>query len=326
MTKQPFLGTALLALEKDASRKGEVNKAHPNTNPAAKPRAADLHQSGRNTRGKSKFGFKIATWNIRTMLDSDTGDRARRRSALIDLELSNINADITALQEVRYSGEGHLREKERTFFWMGCPDGERRRAGVAFAIKNELADKLNEAPKGVSERIMTLRICMAEDRYITIVNVYAPTMTYPDEEKEAFYAQLHGIIESIPKTDKLVLLGDFNARVGDDYSTWSPVLGKFGKGQQNSNGELLTCLCAEFELAITNTYFMQPDNHYYSWTHPRSKRSHLLDYIIVRCKDLQEVKNTRAMRGPDCHTDHYLVCSSFGFNVKPKYHKQKNPS
>ena len=239
------------------------------------------------------------------------------------MELSNINADITALQEVRYSGEGHLREKERTFFWMGCPDGERRRAGVAFAIKNELADKLNEAPKGVSERIMTLRICMAEDRYITIVNVYAPTMTYPDEEKEAFYAQLHGIIESIPKTDKLVLLGDFNARVGDDYSTWSPVLGKFGKGQQNSNGELLTCLCAEFELAITNTYFMQPDNHYYSWTHPRSKRSHLLDYIIVRCKDLQEVKNTRAMRGPDCHTDHYLVCSSFGFNVKPKYHKQK---
>ena len=323
MTKQPYLGIALLALERDASRKGEVDKALPNTNPVAKPRAMDLHHSGRNNRRERKCNFKIATWNIRTMLDSNAGNRPRRRSALIDLELENINADITALQEVRYSGEGHLREKGRTFFWRGCPEGQPKRAGVAFAIKNELADKLNEAPKGVSERLMTLRICMAGNRYITIINVYAPTMTYPDQEKEAFYSQLHGIIANVPATDKLVLLGDFNARVGSDYNTWSPALGKFGKGKQNSNGELLTCLCSELELAITNTYFMQPDNHYYSWTHPRSKRSHLLDYIIVRRKDLQEVRYTRAMRGPDCHTDHYLVCSSLGLSIKPMYHKQK---
>lgn len=61
-------------------------------------------------------------------------------------------------------------------------------------------------------------------------------MTYPDKEKEAFNSQLKDTIANVPAVDKLVLLGDFNARVGHDYNTWSPVL---GKGNPNSNGELL---------------------------------------------------------------------------------------
>lgn len=48
----------------------------------------------------------------------------------------------------------------------------------------------------------------------------------------------------------------------------APTLGKFGKGQQNSNNELLTYLCSEVELAIINTYFMQSNNHYFLWIHP----------------------------------------------------------
>ena len=178
------------------------------------------------------------------MLDNDASERPRRRTALIDLELEKINVDIAALQEVRYSGEGQLREAGRTFFWKGPPEGAPRRAGVAFSIKNELADKLTEQPIGISERMITLRIYMAPNRFITLINVYAPTMTYPDEEKEAFYSQLRETIQSVPQPDRLILMGDFNARVGSDCRTWSPVLGKFGKGQQNSNGELLTCLCA----------------------------------------------------------------------------------
>ena len=258
------------------------------------------------------------------MLDNDASDRPRRRTALVDLELENINVDVAALQEVRLSGEGQIREAGRTFFWKGYPEGEPRRAGVAFAIRNELADKLSELPVGISERIMKLRIKMASNRCMTLINVYAPTMTYPDEEKEAFYSQLREITRNVPQPDKLILVGDFNARVGNDHRTWGSVLGKFGKGQQNPNGELLTCLCAELDLAITNTYFYHRENQFYTWFHPRSKRGHLLDYVITRRRDLHEVKNTRAMRGPDCLTDHYIVKSTLKIAVKPIYSKQKS--
>ena len=255
------------------------------------------------------------------MLDNDESNRPRRRTALIDLELESINTDITALQEVRLSGEGQLREAGRTFFWKGVPDGQPRRAGVGFALKNAIADKLTEQPKGISERLITLRLSVAPNRYLTIINVYAPTMDHQEDEKEAFYSQLRTLITSVPEADKLILLGDFNARVGCDHDIWGPVLGKFGKGQQNSNGELLTCLCVELELSITNTFFKQPDNHFYSWVHPRSKRPHLLDYIIVKSKDIKDLSLTRAMRGPDCHTDHYMIKSVFNFQIDPPRNK-----
>ena len=58
------------------------------------------------------------------MIDNDASDRPRRRTALIDIELENIKTDITALQEVRLSDEGHMREAGRTFFWKGCSAGE----------------------------------------------------------------------------------------------------------------------------------------------------------------------------------------------------------
>ena len=253
------------------------------------------------------------------MLDNDLSHRPRRRTALVDLELEKIGADIAALQEVRLADEGQIREAGRTFYWRGVPEGQPRRAGVAFVIRNEIAAQLDEQPKGISERIMTLRVRMAPNRYITLVNVYAPTMTYPEEEKEAFYSQLRTLITNVPEADKLILLGDFNARVGNDHNTWGPVLGKFGKGNQNSNGELLACLCSELELAVTNTYFDQPDHHYYSWTHPRSKRPHLLDYVIIRRRDLKDLRCTRAMRGPDCYTDHYMIKSTFKFAIAKTY-------
>ena len=151
------------------------------------------------------------------MLDSN--DRPRRRMALIDLELEKVKVGIAALQEVRLSGEGHQKEANRTFYWKGCPAGEPRRAGVAFAIENSLASKLSESPKGISERIMMMRISMNSKNSITLINVYAPTMTYPEEEQEAFYYQLREVLNSVPAADRIILLGDFNARVGGDHDT-----------------------------------------------------------------------------------------------------------
>ena len=104
----------------------------------------------------------------------------------------------------------------------------------------------------------------------------------------------------------LVLLGDFNARVGSDHETWGTTLERFGRGNQNQNCELLACLSTELDLAITNICFQHPENIFFSWIHPRSKRPYLLDHVVVR-RDLKDIKNTRAMRRPDCETDHYLI-------------------
>ena len=80
---------------------------------------------------------------------------------------------------------------------------------MGFAIKTDPVTKLT-----VSDRIMTMRLPLSKDNFATIISVYAPTMTNPDENKEAFYNQLASVLSDIPCTDKLLLIGDFNARIG----------------------------------------------------------------------------------------------------------------
>ena len=84
----------------------------------------------------------------------------------------------------------------------------------------------------------TLRLPLSGNKHATIVSAFAP-MTNPEEVKDKFYNDLDDIISATPHTDKLILLGDFNARVGTDHQTWEGVIGPEGVGKCNSNGLLL---------------------------------------------------------------------------------------
>ena len=45
-------------------------------------------------------------------------------------------------------------------------------------------------------------------------------------------------------------MGDFNARVGRDATTWNEVIGKHGEEVKNRNGQKLLGLCAMNELVV----------------------------------------------------------------------------
>ena len=130
---------------------------------------------------------------------------------------------------------------------------------ITFAIKSDLVGKLTGLPNGINDRLMTLRLPLSGNKHATIVSAYAPTMTNPDKAKDKFYDDLHNIISATSRTVKLILLGDFNARVGTDHQTWEGVIGSEGVGKCNSNGLLLLRKCAEHNLLITNTVFKLPN-------------------------------------------------------------------
>ena len=102
---------------------------------------------------------------------------------------------------------------------------------MGFAIKKDIITKLTEIPRSASDRIMTMRLPLSKDNFAAIISVYAPTMTNPDENKEALYYQLASVLSNIPRTDKLLLLGDFNARIGRENDKWPLVMGKHGIGK-----------------------------------------------------------------------------------------------
>ena len=233
--------------------------------------------------------------------------------------------DIAALSETRLADEGECCEHGSgyTFFWSGRPHDERREAGVGFAIRTPLVSKLAGPPKGVNDRLMTMRVPFSNgQKFITIVSAYAPTMTNPDEVKDKFYEDLNTVITAVPSADKLIVLGDFNARVGTDTTAWEGIIGHHGVGKCNSNGLLLLQTCAEHSLLITNTIFRLPTRNKTSWMHPRSKHWHLIDYVLVRKKDRQDVRVTKAMCGAECWTDHRLIISKMNLRIQPKRRPQ----
>ena len=71
---------------------------------------------------------------------------------------------------------------------------------------------------------------------VTLVSVYAPTLSARSDTKDDFYDKLRAIISSTPSKKQLVLLGDLNTRVGADHDSWPSCLGQFGVGKMDSNG------------------------------------------------------------------------------------------
>ena len=203
----------------------------------------------------------------------NTSDRPRRRTALIASEIGRFDIDIAALSETRLPNEDSLTEVggRYTFFWRGLPEEADRIHGVGFAIKTSLLNSLPESPIGISERLMTLRLPLTRSRHITLVSAYAPTLTSDENIKDAFYELLEHTLQNIPQTDKILLLGDFNARVGSNSIVWGGIIGKHGVGHENANGLRLLNLCAENNLLITNTFFQMPDKYKTTWMHPHSK-------------------------------------------------------
>ena len=67
------------------------------------------------------------------------------------------------------------------------------------------------------------------------------------------------MIAAVPSTDKFIILGDFNTRVGTDSASWEGVLGKESTGSCSSNGLMLLETCAAHGLLITYSIFPLPN-------------------------------------------------------------------
>lgn len=259
-------------------------------------------------------------------MDNQRSDRPDRRTAFVARELRRLDIDIAALQETRLADEGQLTEVGGgyTFYWKGRDAKDHRLYGVGFAVKNELVKHMDHLPVGISDRLMTLQLNIGKNRKATLISAYAPTLMAEQEDKELFYSALDDTVSRIPRADKVVLLGDFNARVGTDSTTWKDIIGKDGIGNMNDNGLMLLTKCAELNLVITNTLFRQKNRRKTTWRHPRSGHWHLIDYIITRQRDLADVRITKAINSTDsCWTDHRLVKTLLSFTLQPKQRRTK---
>nr|VZI50548.1 unnamed protein product [Spirometra erinaceieuropaei] len=205
------------------------------------------------------------------------------------------------------------------------------KTGVAIYEANRIAAakvkreaRKSQLRPGINDRLMSLRLPLrGGGKFATIISAYAPPMSSPDATaRDKFYEDLHTLLATVSKADKLIVLGDFNARVCTDHTAWRGVLCPHGLRGSNDNGMLLLRTCAEHRLILTNAYFCLPEREQAAWRHPRSRQWHLLDYVLVRRRDQRDVLVTKAIAGADGWTDHRLVISKMRIRLQPRRRPQ----
>ncbi|VDL89027.1 unnamed protein product [Schistocephalus solidus] len=120
-----------------------------------------------------------------------------------------------------------------------CPLTPLLAAAVAAAAAVDTSTMYIGAKCGINDRLMSLRLPLRGEHFATIISTYAPPMTSSDAAKDKFSEDLHALLVTVPKVDKLIVLVDFNGRVGIDHAVWQGDLGPHGLGSCNDNGLFL---------------------------------------------------------------------------------------
>lgn len=258
-----------------------------------------------------KYRTRIANWNVRTLYGSDSDARLAQAEA----EMLTYRLQILGLSEVRWNGFGEVRTpKGLTFLYSGKEDeDDTREFGVGFLLSDEAKKSLLDW-KPISDRIITARF-NSKVRKITVVQCYSPTNDALEDDKELFYSALQGVLRNIKKQDIVIVMGDLNAKVGNDNTSFSQHMGVHGLGTQNENGELFVEFCANNDLVIGGTLFPHKDIHKFTWNSPDQRTKNQIDHIAISRKWRSSLLDVRNRRGADIDSDHHLVVGELRLKV-----------
>ena len=104
-----------------------------------------------------------------------------------------------------------------------------------------------------------------------VIQVYGSTSNAEEAEVERLYEDLQDLLELTPPKDVLFIIGDWNAKVGNQETPG--VTGKFGLQVQNEARQSLIEFCQENALVIANTLFLQEKTLHMDitrWSTPKS--------------------------------------------------------
>ena len=160
-----------------------------------------------------------------------------------------------------------------------------------------------------SGRLISISLALDQGE---VASVYGPTLQSTPAEKTNFLRDLTEFWDRVPHREPAFAIGDFNARVGfrplaGPGQVPACVLGPFGLGRANSNGDALLGHASVQRLKILNSFFSHDLAHTASWTHHRWHSHGVLDLALTRQSCFRFVTDCHALPGAEVSSDHKLM-------------------
>ncbi|XP_005107012.2 uncharacterized protein LOC101846162 [Aplysia californica] len=217
---------------------------------------------------------RLGTWNVRTMYEAGKALHVAR-------EMEGYQLDILGLCETRWTtaGECQLASVETVLYSGHLEENSRHTEGVGILLsthaKRVLIGWKAEGPRQISAEFRSQK----KDINLHVIQGYATTNDKDQDVKETFYKMLKNTIDQVRRKDILILMGDFNAKVGSDNVGFEEIIGKHGLVVRNENGELFAEICATNGLVIGGTVFPHKQIHKSTWASPDQQTENQIDHM-----------------------------------------------
>ncbi|CAF4215320.1 unnamed protein product, partial [Rotaria magnacalcarata] len=236
--------------------------------------------------------------------------------------------EICGLCETNIYSSGTNHTGDYTMLYSGIPIEKKTRStfGVGILMSKSATTAWRNSGaewEAINERIIRLRI-KCEPIPINMIVIYAPinsTNKHITEVSEEFYLQLQTILDKIPQSEICIIMGDFNARTGQEqHQTMPKTVGPHTTDVTNENGVRLTDFCQTNNLIISNTFFKHKRAHQKSWMHPGTKIWHTLDYTLINKNFRSTIEDVRFYRraAGGIGTDHHLMRSKLKLRLRSR--------
>ena len=151
-------------------------------------------------------------------------------------EMARLNINVLGISELKCTGMGEFNSDDHYIYY--CGEESLRRYGVAIMVNKRVQNAVLGGNLK-NNRMISVRL-QSKPFNITVIQVYAPTPNTEETEVERFYEDLQDLLELTPKKDVLFIIGDWNAKVGNQETPG--LTGKFGLGMWNEAGQRLIVL------------------------------------------------------------------------------------
>ena len=231
-------------------------------------------------------------------------------------EMEYYNWHILGMCETRWKNSGEVQTDEGHKLYYSGED-DRHANGVGFLVHKSIQSAVLGC-QPISSRIIAIRL-RAKPLKITIIQVYAPTTDYDDEQIEQLYNQIQTVIDKVNKKDTLIIQGDWNAKVGvDAVEDWADYCSPSSNDITNDRGLHLLEFASINGMVLANTLGEHKPSRRYTWHAPNGRTRAQIEYIMVqnRYKSGVSRAKTRTFPGADIGSDNDLVIMTFRVRLK----------
>jgi len=169
--------------------------------------------------------LRIGTWNVRSLMKPESLECLKR-------DLTRHRVNIVGITEMRWHGTGDIWSDNFRIIYSGGQESQR---GVGIMLDRATAGCVKQI-ECVSDRLMMVQI-NADPVDMWILCVYMPTSSHDEEEVEMVYDQMEAILAKRKGNEYLIILGDWNASVGEGKE--GSVVGEYGLGKRNNRGRMM---------------------------------------------------------------------------------------